>query len=67
MSHGYYEGASSVDKYKGGCILRARLPGDRPISESPAAQACMEDWKRRNLEKLARMRAESVPLKTALA
>ena len=60
MSAGYFDPdrVMSVELYKGDWILRAALPGDKPVSECAAAEAAMSDWKRRNREHAARHRGD---------
>lgn len=48
---GFYDGHMSVELYKGGWILRARIEGDRPVTENSSAERAMRVWRQRNREK----------------
>jgi len=54
---GFTDGHAAVEFYKGAWILRAALPGDRPLTESAEAASAMEGYRARARERMAHARA----------
>jgi hypothetical protein len=52
---GYFDGHMAVEFYKGGWILRARLPTDLPAHINAAAAREMGEWRARNTAKFERL------------